>query len=41
VIGALLSPGGDRQGAIVYRAAAVVLTVVIDLVLRRTIHRST
>ena len=29
VIGALLSPGGDIQGAIVNQAAAVVLTVVI------------
>ena len=40
VIGALLSPGGDMQGAIVNQTAAVILTVVIYLVLRRSIRRS-
>jgi hypothetical protein len=41
VIGALLSPGGDMQGAILNQTAAVVLTVGIYVVLRRSVGRST
>jgi hypothetical protein len=40
VVGALLSPGGDMEGALVYETAAIVLTVVIYFVLRRQTRRS-
>ncbi len=40
VVGALLSPGGDMEGATVNTTAAIVLTVVIYLVLRRQTRRA-
>jgi len=35
ILAAFMSPGGDIVGAFIWQAAAVVLTVVIYLVLRR------